>query len=451
MKPDTTASRKDGGSNGHDQQGNFSLTKKSTVHKEEAVSTEMTTGSYDNNVNIMAENLIEMSRNFTISLPDEVYALVAHALAVESQEKEKVVPQSPPKPIKDLLLMENMADNGAELNQMSLNQEDWDVLIKASQSHKSPQDIKEFSSTPLHHGTNTQDHLIILDVETSHSHSFSPIREEEESSSHFYKNGLINRNINIDKSHSPTEVVGELSKYAQAQGRPGLVFDPFSELDASFNNAQRNHSKITLSSDSFVHGEKIMKVGTKSETGETNVGQFDPWNMKASHMNHPTHERNPKKVVKNEMLGLMDRKSMKDFIKTLTPDELQFVYRELSATKKMSKLPSGSNHSHPNINRNAVSSVGKVVNSDSMHSFQDQRVSMQYNTPLSSNRIASLNKDLQEKTPPTIPRVASSATTQATVSQASQLIAETEALAASISALFPADSSSSSDTFCFKY
>jgi hypothetical protein len=448
MKPNTSVSTKDGDFHGRDQKGNFSFVNKKTLDKEAAVSKEMTTVSYDENVNIMAANLIEMSRNFTISLPDEIYALVARALEVESQEKEKVAPQSPPRPINDFLVKEKSADNCAEMNQVSLNQEDWDVLIKASQPHKSPQDIEELSSTSaMHHGTNTQDHLILLDVETSRSHFFSPIREEEKSSSHFYKNGLINQNINIDKSQSPTEVIGAnvsvLSKYAQSQGRPGLLFDPFSELDASLNVAQKNHSKITLSSDSLVHGETIMEVSTKSETGETNVGQFDPWTMKASHIKHPTHEKNPKMVVKNEMPGPMDRKSMKDFMKTLTPDELLFVYRELSATKKMSKLALGSDH--------AASSVYKVVNSDSMHSLQDQRVSMQYNTPLSSNRMASLNKDLQEKTPPTIPRVISSATTQAAVSQASQLIAETEALAASISALFPVDSSSSSDTFCFKY
>ena len=134
-----------------------------------------TFGSYQQEVDIVAASLFEMSRHNSITLPEEVYALVAQALVAESNNKGALKNQP-----KDLLIDDEWAGSTG-MNETTLHKEDLDILFKASQiptsSHIDEQvsdDGNKFGRRTLHQSTNIPDRVVLKGQKTELRKNSSP-------------------------------------------------------------------------------------------------------------------------------------------------------------------------------------------------------------------------------------------------------------------------------------
>jgi len=452
MRLPSSISSNTGDNNGYKQNiSNFQIKERRT--SDEALPLDIkVASSYNHEVNEVAEALIEMNRNFAISLPEEVYYIVAQAMVVAKHVKNEAVPRSDAHDIPVLLMGENSTSNCANMNQVMLNQEDWDILTGVSYAQESRQICDETAYSQAHHSENKTPDLLSFEDEAS-GHSFLPIRDGNVTSS-------------SEKVHNDEKRYNGVNSYIPGHV-PHLLDDPFEEVN-NMNDSLRNsnlegiHEKVSAEA-----------IGIASALSETESLFTNP-----SIVTPPRLENYSKKSPKNEVRPTFDLESMKKFMKTLSAEELAFLFRELSVGKQSPSKSVPAHGVNVNIRRESHpdAKVPKPQKSTQLShapvfqcfskTFQDRSLLLKFSPSVSSTQRAFTSKKcaLVEN------EISASSSSPSSVlssihppeepilgqkhSEATQLIAEAEGLVAFINALCPnpsKDSPSSPNAFCFKY
>jgi len=212
--------------------------------------------SFQQEVDIVAASL--MSHSKMISLPEEVYALVARALC---EEKNSLQNQSSQQqhPI-DLLVSDELPE-WKTMNQAPLNQEDWDVLFKASQFPDKDTTLIAVDSMVrmnLHHEKNALHHGTMKQLKETH-HQTSLMTAVSDASDINIPSSLTRMNLDVpnilmddNKSKVPSPVTFKsstepfmilLDEYGSSVGGDKSPLTSYSDMLVSLSRLESNKIK----------------------------------------------------------------------------------------------------------------------------------------------------------------------------------------------------------------